>query len=322
MLAELRAAFATGTRLTQLLRLISDGFGPDEFDVSAALPDAPGPRCSHTAARTLADRFGAELERLFTDHRDVFTALTAAGYPLPDELRAPAQLALARRLEADLVDLASGADGLALASAQSVVAEAAEAGVGLDVPVVRVAARRRARRPRAPGGRVRRRAARSTTPWPCSTWPRHAGVLVSRGPRPRRRSTRRSCWRAAIRTGAGAPGRWGVWVGARSRPSGTSACRAEPSGADPAWPVGDGLREHRLPSGASRSLAKRSGADPAAGRRRLAVREPVPRASSRSGRAVSDAGADARSEAGERAEPIRLGRRRRHAGAPIAERSE
>jgi alpha-amylase/alpha-mannosidase (GH57 family) len=52
-LAELRAAFAKGTRLTRLLRLITDGFGPDEFDISAALPDAPD-RLLHTAARTLA----------------------------------------------------------------------------------------------------------------------------------------------------------------------------------------------------------------------------------------------------------------------------
>ncbi len=138
-LAELRAAFADGTRLTQVLRLITDGFGPEEFDVSAALPDAPD-RLLHTAARTLADRFGAELDRLFTDHRDVITALTAAGYALPEELRAPAQLALARRFEADLVALATDEGRLALASAESVVAEAVEAGVGLDVASVRAAA--------------------------------------------------------------------------------------------------------------------------------------------------------------------------------------
>ena len=137
-LAALRTAFAKGIRLTQLLRLVTDGFGPHEFDISAALPDAPD-RLLRTAARSLTDRFGAELERLYTDHRDVITALTAAGYALPDELRVPAQLALARRLEADLVALAAG-DALALPSAKAVVAEAAEAGVLLDVPAVRAAA--------------------------------------------------------------------------------------------------------------------------------------------------------------------------------------
>ncbi len=138
-LAELRAAFARGTRLTQLLRLVTDRFGPDEFDISAALPDAPD-RLLHTAAQTLADRFGAELDRVFSDHRDVLSALTAAGYALPDELRAPAQLALARRVEAALVAVADGADRSALAAAEAVVTEAAETGVGLDVPAVRAAA--------------------------------------------------------------------------------------------------------------------------------------------------------------------------------------
>jgi hypothetical protein len=138
-LDALRAAFADGTRLAQLLRLVSDGFGPGEFDVSAALPDRPDPLLA-TAARNLADRFGAELDRLFTDHRGLFSTLTAAGHPLPEELRVPAQLALARRLEADLVDVSAEGDRLALASAQAVVAEAVEAGVRLDVPVVRAAA--------------------------------------------------------------------------------------------------------------------------------------------------------------------------------------
>jgi hypothetical protein len=136
---ELRAAFGAGTRLTHLLRLVADGFGPEEFDVSAALPDVPDPLLA-TAARNLADRFGAELDRLFSDHRAVFSTLTAAGQPLPEELRAPAQLALARRLEADLVDIAAIGDRLALASAESVVAEATDAGVRLDVPLVRAAA--------------------------------------------------------------------------------------------------------------------------------------------------------------------------------------
>ncbi|HKA02908.1 MAG TPA: DUF3536 domain-containing protein [Acidimicrobiales bacterium] len=138
-LGALRAAFTDGTRLTQLLRLVSDGFGPGEFDVSAALPDTPDPLLA-TAARRLADRFGAELERLFTDHRAVFSTLTAAGHPLPDELRVPAQLALARRLEADLVDVGADGDRLALASAQSVVADAMDAGVTLDMPHVRAVA--------------------------------------------------------------------------------------------------------------------------------------------------------------------------------------
>jgi hypothetical protein len=138
-LAHLRAAFAKGIRLTQLLRLISDGFGPEEFDVSAALPDASDQLLTR-AAQGLADRFGAEMDRLYTDHRDIINALTAAGFALPEELRAPAQLALARRLEADLVALGAAEDLLALSSALTVVSEAEETGVGLDLPPVRTAA--------------------------------------------------------------------------------------------------------------------------------------------------------------------------------------
>jgi hypothetical protein len=118
---------------------VADEFGPEEFDISAALPDAPD-RLLQTAARGLADRFGAEMSRLYADNRDVFTALTAAGHLLPDELRVTAQLALARRLEADFVSLGSRVDRLTLSAARSVVEEAAEAGVDLDLPAVRAAA--------------------------------------------------------------------------------------------------------------------------------------------------------------------------------------
>ena len=103
------------------------------------MPDAPD-RLFHTAARTLSERFGAEMSRLYADHRDLFTALTAAGHPLPDELRVTAQLALARRLEADFVALAGRYDRKTISSALSIVAEAMEAGVDVDIEPVRVAA--------------------------------------------------------------------------------------------------------------------------------------------------------------------------------------
>ena len=179
-LAELRAAFAKGTRLTQLLRLVTDRFGPDEFDISAALPDAPD-RLLHTAARTLADRFGAELDRLFTDHRDVFTALTAAGYAAA---RGAAGAGPAGPGPAGGGRPGGGGRPAPTAPRwrrpQAVVAEAAETGVGLDVPAVRVAATAAVERRRGPGrgqpaaGRGRAR------PSPCVTLVRQAGVAVDR----------------------------------------------------------------------------------------------------------------------------------------------
>jgi hypothetical protein len=138
LVADLKAAFEGGHRLTSLLRLIEDGFGPGDFDVSAALPDAPG-RLLETAARSLAERFRADLGRLVEDHRAEFTALRAAGYQLPPELRVPAQLALMQRLEADLVALALGYR-LAVRSVESVVDEAGDMGVTLAEPSVQAAA--------------------------------------------------------------------------------------------------------------------------------------------------------------------------------------
>jgi hypothetical protein len=138
-LARLRDAFQRGERLTAILRRVVDDFGPEEFDVTGGLADAAEPLLD-TAARALSDRFGAELGRLFSDHRDVFTALAAAGHALPSELQLPAQLALARRLEAELVALADGFDRATLAAAAGVVDEAAEVSVSLDTPAVRAAA--------------------------------------------------------------------------------------------------------------------------------------------------------------------------------------
>lgn len=134
LLDELRASFAEGTPLpTQLRRF--PRIGGDEFDISDALPDSPG-RLLETAAQALTDRFGAEFERLLGDHRPVFMALAAAGHPLPPELRVPAQLALARRVEADLVSLGQGFDRVTLRAAEATFEEAAELGVTLDTPSV------------------------------------------------------------------------------------------------------------------------------------------------------------------------------------------
>ena len=86
--------------MTTLLRLVSDGFGPREFGLGSALPDA-AEQILESAARTLTDRFTGAYDQLFSDHRPTLTALAAAGYQLPPELRAPAELALARRLDGD-----------------------------------------------------------------------------------------------------------------------------------------------------------------------------------------------------------------------------
>ncbi|MEA3075207.1 MAG: hypothetical protein QOF60_115 [Actinomycetota bacterium] len=137
----LQEAFAGDAPVTTLLRLVSDGFGTKEFGLSSALPDA-AEQFLHSAARSLSDRFAADYDRLFSDHRPVLTALAAAGYQLPPELRAPAELALARRLGAEVAAQAGSLDPDDYAGAIAIAREAAASGVSLDVPNVRAALER------------------------------------------------------------------------------------------------------------------------------------------------------------------------------------
>ncbi|MGH9164677.1 MAG: hypothetical protein ACRDZW_04065, partial [Acidimicrobiales bacterium] len=109
-----------------------DGFGPGELDLSSALPDAAEQIVEGTAG-VLVERFGQSFEQLFSDHRQTIEALAEAGYPLPAELRAPAELTLAGRLEAAI----RSGDSAAV----SAVADQARAiGVVIDTPKLRAEA--------------------------------------------------------------------------------------------------------------------------------------------------------------------------------------
>ena len=135
---RLQDAFAGDAPVTTLLRLVSDGFGPREFGLGSALPDA-AEQILHSAARTLTDRFTGAYDQLFSDHRPTLTALAAAGYQLPPELRAPAELALARRLTAAVGAAAGSLDPDDYAEAVAVAREARANGVTLDAPAARAA---------------------------------------------------------------------------------------------------------------------------------------------------------------------------------------
>jgi alpha-amylase/alpha-mannosidase (GH57 family) len=136
--ARLQEAFADDAPVTTLLRLVSDGFGPREFGLSSALPDAAD-QILEGAARTLSYRFARAYDQLFSDHRPTLTALAAAGYQLPLELRAPAEMALARRLEASVAGAGGSLDPEDYTDALAIVREARANGVTLDVPAVREA---------------------------------------------------------------------------------------------------------------------------------------------------------------------------------------
>ena len=125
-LRTLRAAFDGGERVTALLRLITADFGPAEFGLEAALPDAAEQIVAGTAEQ-LEARFALEYEELFAEHRATFRSLTTAGFPLSDDVLVAARVAFDRQLAAAL--LARDYD-----RAVAVVQEGIETGVHADVP--------------------------------------------------------------------------------------------------------------------------------------------------------------------------------------------
>jgi hypothetical protein len=137
-IARLQEAFATDAPVTTLLRLVSDGFGSREFGLASALPDA-AEQILQGAARALSYRFARAYDQLFSDHRPTLTALAAAGYQLPPELRAPAEMALARRLESAVAGAAGSLDPEDYTDALAIVREARANGVTLEVPMVQEA---------------------------------------------------------------------------------------------------------------------------------------------------------------------------------------
>jgi alpha-amylase/alpha-mannosidase (GH57 family) len=133
--AGLRRAVQSGQRLTAVLRRLVDDFGPHEFALDAALPDEGG----HVVARAadeLAERFLEAYDRLVADHQPALGALAVAGYPLPPVLRAPAEQAAARRLEAALAAVGDPADRQRVTAAAVLAREAKEMGLSVTTAAV------------------------------------------------------------------------------------------------------------------------------------------------------------------------------------------
>ena len=135
-LTFLRGSFEHGAPVTTLLLLLSEGFGPGEFDLSSALPDA-AEHIVEGAARTLAERFAAAYERLFDDHRQTLDVLAAAKYPFPPELRAPSELVLARRLEAEVLAQQGSVDPADYRRAVEMARHARSSGFAVDTASAR-----------------------------------------------------------------------------------------------------------------------------------------------------------------------------------------
>jgi len=130
---ELAEATRAGARITALLRLVTDRFGPREFGLESVLPGV-GDDLLHSTAASLADRFVAAYDELRSDYHDTLVALAVAGTSLPAELRGPIELALARQLEAELAEAegVGATDPAAYAGVRAVVREAREEGVQIS----------------------------------------------------------------------------------------------------------------------------------------------------------------------------------------------
>lgn len=136
--AALAGAARCGERVTTLLRMVVDRFGPREFGLESALPDV-GDDLLRATAQGLADRFVAAYDQLRADHHHTLAALAVADTPLPPELREPVELALARRLEAAVAACNGSTDAAAYLVVRRLVREAQEEGVRLSSPAAAAA---------------------------------------------------------------------------------------------------------------------------------------------------------------------------------------
>lgn len=93
-------AFPTAP-LARLLQLVNELIAGEEFGLGAALPEGRQEVVGAIFSE-LNERFTEQYARLFHDHRRELEMLTAAGYTLPRDLRAAAELTLSAELEQHL----------------------------------------------------------------------------------------------------------------------------------------------------------------------------------------------------------------------------
>ena len=132
-LAFLRDVFAKGAEVITMLRMVNDNFGPREFGLESALPDGTE-EILRSTEEALSNRFGSVFEQLFEQNRPALEKLFASGDPIPPVLRAPAELALARQLEAAVAAAAGSSDPAAYRDAVAVANAARQFGFSIDTP--------------------------------------------------------------------------------------------------------------------------------------------------------------------------------------------
>jgi hypothetical protein len=119
----------------RLIHHVGRLFDGEEFGIEHALPEGRQ-QLVGTLFAELAERFRSEYARLYDDHRRVLEMLTAAGYELPRDLRAAAELTLTAKLERELQQLANRAEEShedPLGTVKRVLAHARDQGYQVDV---------------------------------------------------------------------------------------------------------------------------------------------------------------------------------------------
>jgi alpha-amylase/alpha-mannosidase (GH57 family) len=137
-IAEVFHAFEHDERLSRLLRLVNERFGPDEFGLDRALPDA-AEEIVASAAAALTDRFDDAYDRLYRFNGADLRALVRAGLTLPPAIRLAAEAALAHRLEREILAQQGSWDARAYAAARQTAREAVSYGLTIDAPRARTA---------------------------------------------------------------------------------------------------------------------------------------------------------------------------------------
>ena len=132
---QLWSAFRTAS-MPSLLALLGQLFKGETFGIEQALPEGR----QEVVGAIFSDlnaRFGEQYARLYHDHQRTLEALTGAGYELPRDLRAAAQLTLSDVIDRELAKAARPGSGAeAFAAIRRTLTLAREQGYRLDITAV------------------------------------------------------------------------------------------------------------------------------------------------------------------------------------------
>ena len=132
---RLWSAFPTAP-MAGLLQLVGEVFTGETFGLEQALPEGRQEVVGAIFSE-LTERFAEQYARLYHDHQRTLESLTAAGYELPRDLRAAAQLTLTDEIERELEKAAGGGDDReAFDAIRDTLALARDQGYRLDMTAV------------------------------------------------------------------------------------------------------------------------------------------------------------------------------------------